>query len=238
MKDKSVLLSIIVVYNDIVKLNTLLHSSLSKQEYSNYELVLVDNRNGQYNSASKAYNAGADKAVGDYFLYLLNAGVYDLLGFAGADSDSEGKVKYINGMLPFQNNNYIRIFDHSSCFTCDECGFILKKNLFNLYRLSDLGETWHLYAVDLCLRLKIDKLKIGVIRVDVIHHSNGDRNKSFFKTFRQLVVKYNSFFSHLYTTCYDTTTVITVATIKLLLRQFTPIFIKKIRRKILNLVRN
>ena len=62
------MMSIICVYNNEQILNDFLISSLEKQS-EDYELILVDNRNQEFTSASSALNYGAKKATGDYLVF-------------------------------------------------------------------------------------------------------------------------------------------------------------------------
>ena len=62
------MISIICVYNDQRILETWLMASLKNQD-TDYELVLLDNRGSQYGSAAEALNKGAKQSSGDYLLF-------------------------------------------------------------------------------------------------------------------------------------------------------------------------
>ena len=62
------MMSIICVYNNEDILEEYLIKSLNYQS-EEYELILVDNRLGQFTSASSALNHGAEEANGDYFVF-------------------------------------------------------------------------------------------------------------------------------------------------------------------------
>ena len=101
------MLSLIVVSNDQKKLSEMLLASLQNQSFTNYELI-VENGN-EFSSAASAYNAGAQRAIGKYLLFLhqdiiftsknslrkiagyaeLLDGKYAILGFAGIKINTE-----------------------------------------------------------------------------------------------------------------------------------------------------
>lgn len=61
--------SIICVYNNTKILNDFLLKSLKNQN-SNYELMLVDNRDNKYDSAAEALNYGGSKAKNDLIIFI------------------------------------------------------------------------------------------------------------------------------------------------------------------------
>ena len=60
--------SIICVYNNEDILNSFLLKSLSYQTVD-YDLILIDNRFHDFNSATSALNYGSKKAKGEYLLF-------------------------------------------------------------------------------------------------------------------------------------------------------------------------
>ena len=63
------MISIICVFNDKKVLNECLLESL-KNQTANYELILIDNTNRKFKSASEALNYGAKKAKGNYLMFV------------------------------------------------------------------------------------------------------------------------------------------------------------------------
>ena len=214
-------ISIVVASNDEEKLNSLLLDSLRKQMNVNYEIIII---NGGYKSASAAYNAGAEKANADYIMFVhqdivfnsskslfdmlqyksLLDSQYALLGVAGV---YEGKDGTKHRLMTIQNGPEKKVWskytftDVEEIFSVDECAFIMKKDLFMKYKFSDIGNTWHFYAVELCLHLKRDGYKIGVIPADLWHCSIGTLNADFFMSARVVTQKYMNYFPKIYSTC-------------------------------------
>lgn len=238
-------LSIVVVFNNRDLFENVFKKSLKRQAYKNYELIGIDNTKSIYKSAVDAYTAGAFKSKGKYivfshqdiifnddhvldgilnYLHLFQNG-YGVLGYSGARKGKDNKVEYVTPSL-----NCNRIED---CFTVDECFFITTRELFNIYKFSDIGETWHLYAVEYCLHVKKYGYKIAAIPMNVTHISNGDRNSNFFMAMRKLLKLYRDDFTHIYTTCIDIKTKRPLADFTLIIRQYIPVWVKKIRRRYL-----
>lgn len=230
-------LSIVVVSNNAEKLNDILISSLKEQVYQDYELIVIDTVREHFASASSAYNAGIERCKGDIVLFLhhdisfntpnalsdivielesLDHG-HALLGFAGVVEGEYGKSFRMNIQCgeartgPDQPMN-----ETEPCFSVDECGFALKRSVIEKYLFYDLGDTWHLYAVELCLRLKKDGYQIGVIPADAWHHSYGDTNVDYYKKLWELCRIYRNDFDTIYTCCAVTKTKGPLAAAKLI----------------------
>ena len=63
-------LSIITVVNKCEVFREILQSSLEEQENIEYELIVKDNRNNQYNSLSEAYNEAIKEAEGEWIMFV------------------------------------------------------------------------------------------------------------------------------------------------------------------------
>lgn len=68
-KDITNMFSIICVYNDKSILDNNLIVTLNKQN-ERFELILIDNRYGQYKTLTKALNIGGIQAKGDYLMFV------------------------------------------------------------------------------------------------------------------------------------------------------------------------
>ena len=216
------MLSFVVVSNDEKKLNGMLRSSLEMQSFTDYELIVVDG--SKYRSASSAYNTGAKQAIGKYILFLhhdiiftsvhavekmmnyvslLDSNQYALLGFAGV----LGFGKETKRIMSMQNGADRKVFSYKElqepeeCFSVDECGFMMERKKFLQYGFEDLGNTWHLYAVELCLHIKANGERVGVMPVDVWHCSLGKLNSDYYSKIRVLAKKYEKVFPRIFTTC-------------------------------------
>jgi hypothetical protein len=63
------MISVVCVYNDEGVLKANLLSSLKKQD-AEYELILVDNTKGIFQSLPKALNYGGSEAKGQYLMFV------------------------------------------------------------------------------------------------------------------------------------------------------------------------
>lgn len=62
--------SVICVYNNQKILDNWLLTSLESEPDALYESILIDNRENHYSSAAAALNAGAERANGDYYIFV------------------------------------------------------------------------------------------------------------------------------------------------------------------------
>ena len=165
-------ISIICVYNNKQTLKNCLLDSLKKTK-TEYELILIDNRNGEFNSAADALNYGGNKANGDLLLfvhqdviffennlediifYCKNSQNLGIAGVAGTDELS-GLVKS-NGIhhTPPIDMGPIHIYEVESAQTLDEVLLIIPKEVFDNFKFdAKTCYHWHLYGADYCLQLK------------------------------------------------------------------------------------
>lgn len=96
--------------------------------------------------------------------------------------------------------SYKMLLNAEKCFSVDECGFMMRKDKFMEYRFADLGPTWHLYSVDLCMRIQMRGESVGVIPVEAWHCSLGNLNSDYYFRMRKLAKKYKKYFSSINTT--------------------------------------
>ena len=263
INDKKVL-SIVVVYNDYKKLYSMLIKSLETQTFTDYELISVDNSNNQFSSASSAYNYGGNRANGKYILFLhqdiiftdknsLNKIIayadklfpekFSLLGFAGVQPGEFKKNELVNTLhlMTLKCGESKTVYSWKpleqpeEVFAVDECGFMMTKEMFSKFPFNDLGNTWHLYAVEMCLKLKQSGYHVGVIPVDAWHCSLGRMNSDYYKRMRMLVKRYGKTFDAIFTTCFSIKTSRPMADIILIRSEFhTSKFMKGVYRIIIN----
>lgn len=247
-------LSIVTVTNNRDVLHSILISSLEEQDYRDYELIIIDSVQEHFSSASAAYNEGIRRSHGEVILFLhhdisfnsssalgdvvrelgaLDHG-YALLGFAGVVEGKYGESFRMNiqcGEARTGPDEPMR--ETIPCFSVDECGFAMKRTTAEQYGFYDLGETWHLYAVELCLRLKRDGLQVGVIPADAWHHSYGDANVNYYQKLWQLCRLYRDDFDAIYTCVVVTKTRGLMPLLKL---QYAS-FVHEAKRRIKKLIR-
>lgn len=217
------MISIICVYNNKKILNTCLLKTL-KVQTSPYELVLIDNRGGQYCSAASALNKGAQEAKGDLLVfihqdmllessqtlemieqYFQQFGDNIVIGPAGKSE------KFPNSPITNMKHGII-----NSCFagqysfkkfyevnTLDECLFAVSATLYRKMALDEKAcNGWHLYAVDYCLSVHtVFKTGIYVVDIPVYHYSDaGSMNFSYYPILMNVCKKHLNQYNTIYTT--------------------------------------
>ena len=165
------MLSIICVYNNRDVLEKCLLTSLKVQSID-YELILIDNTSGEFNSAAKALNFGAKQSKEKYLMfihqdfkfdsttwleyienYLNNLDDFGVAGVAG--KYDRNCISNIKTGFPPVNAGPIHISEPTEVQTIDECVIITPKKLFNEVQFDEvLCDDWHLYAADYCLTVK------------------------------------------------------------------------------------
>ena len=165
------MLSIICVYNNRDTLEKYLLKSL-KDQSTVYELILVDNTSGKFNSASEALNYGGSITNGQYIMFIHQdfdftsshwlEEVEDSLntlrnfGVAGvAGKYDRNCISNIKTGIPPILAGPIQITEATEVLTVDECVIIIPKKLFKEIQFDEITcDNWHLYGVDYCLTAK------------------------------------------------------------------------------------
>lgn len=203
------MMSIICVYNNKEILDKYLLESLKKQE-ADYELILIDNRKNQYNSAASALNYGAKKATGEYFVFthqdinftdsnwikntinqikkLDNIGI---IGVAGKTVDSAVRSNIKQGIEP-KDVTPFKLDKTEQASTLDECLFIIPKKVFLKHPLSESRcPNWHLYCVDYVYNIKNQGYEAYLIPTQLEHRSRGaSMSEEYYETLPHLQKKY------------------------------------------------
>jgi len=212
------MISVICVYNNKDILRKFLLSSLNYQATYNYELILVDNTTGKFESAPKALNFGASMAKGDYLMfvhqdvYLLDRDwikkaenilnkINDLgiAGVAGVTIDGKKIGHVVEGPERSLYPSSIQCSDPIEVQTVDELLLIIPKSVFNILKFDIRLTGWHLYGVDYSLSVKKINLKPYVIPLKVWHYSRGRIDQSYFKLLWRVMKKHGV--KKLHTTC-------------------------------------
>ena len=185
------MLSIVVVYDDERALSEILLKSLSNQT-TRFELITIDNTEGQFKSAAEALNYGGRQANGKYIMFVHQDVELDSdlwlekverildsipeLGAAGVAGMSEkGKTKKEMGRGCFSDcgetwGNPIQKPEEVQ--TLDECLLIVPKLVFSKTQFDEeTFDGWHCYGVDYCLRVKHMGLRTCVLPAFIYHRS-------------------------------------------------------------------
>lgn len=203
------MITVICVYTNKRLLEECLLSTVNNQSVR-FDLQLVDNTQGTYQSAAQALNAAADKAGGDYLMFvhqdvslasaswledaerclapLHNVGI---AGVAGARRDPASGVREIvtnitQGPTP-RKAGYLPVPEPQQVETLDECLVLIPRSVFNDLRFDESTcPDWHLYTVDYCLSAAQMGLAAWVLPIPAHHHYVRLPNRSLMRTIRTL----------------------------------------------------
>lgn len=197
MENGDPIFSVICVYNDREMLEKSLLSSLKNQSKNWHETIFLDNRDESYQSAAAALNDGAERASGEYYLFLHQdvkllgddwfskakdqiESIDDLgvAGFAGVtvsgiDPETKGQNIILHGSDKREWRLGTEINAPQPVQTVDELGLLVPCDVFADDQFdSTVCDGWHLYAVEYCLRIKYrTDLEVYALPMDLWHNS-------------------------------------------------------------------
>jgi len=186
------MISVVCVYNNEKILSQFLLKSLESQMVE-YQLIRVDNRQGQFKSAAQALNYGACQAQGKYLMFVHQdvflisprwlsqvENILDTLpalgiaGVAGNNEEFRGSITNIYHGCLTRPAGKARITVPTRVQTVDECLAIIPRSVFHKLCFDEFTcDDWHLYAVDYALCVKQQGLSAYVIPADAYHASTG-----------------------------------------------------------------
>jgi len=216
------MISLICVYNNKEVLDKYLLETLKTQTVE-YELILINNINNKYDSASNALNYGGKKATGKYLMFvhqdvklksekwlnnvemsldsLENLGI---VGVAGVSERFDGIISNIKHGNPPRAAGTIQINHPVEAQTLDECLFIIPRSIFDKCQLNEDIKGWHLYAVDYCLNIKKTSLKVYIIPNLIYHRSYEFKialPKDYYKILKKILEYHRNEYKKIHTTC-------------------------------------
>lgn len=188
--------------------------NLQQQKKVDYELITIDNCNGEYNSARLAYNEAIKKASGKYIIFIhpdirfMNShALFDILtcidslsnfgviGVAGSPTRRiNGKRVILSNILHGLNQQPagIKIEEPLQVQTLDECFFLIQASLLKQHPFSN-EKGWHLYAVEYCLQAISYHKKNYVVPADILHLSDGKSlDYHYVLQLKRIIAKYKS----------------------------------------------
>ncbi len=216
------MITIICVYNNRKILENTLLKSLNNQ-IDEYELILIDNTDGNFESASKALNYGARRATQKYMMFvhqdvdlLHETCLHDIedaieplnnLGVAGVAGYSKTNDKHV--MVSNIQDGYppeavgTKIDEPVNVQTVDECLFIVSRSLFKELEFDEKTcSNWHLYGVDYCLSAKTLKKSVYVIPIEIYHASRTESfSKEYYSTLTKVIQKHGKNYKTIDTSC-------------------------------------
>jgi len=161
-----------------------------------FELIGIDNTNGEYKSAAEALNAGGQMAKGEILVFL-----HQDIRFKTEDGLttfvkplSIEKRHLIVGLYAatHRQHGYLRK-EYKIVETVDECCIGMRRETWQQYRFNEvLCNGWHLYSVELCIRVRRDGGLIVCGNFPIEHLSIGNVDKNYMRTFKKLLVQYKS----------------------------------------------
>ncbi len=185
------MITIICVYNNAEKLDRYLLKSLREQNVS-YELITIDNTEGQYNSAAEILNETAEKAKGDYLMFVHQdvelssitwlMDVEDTVrklrrfgaaGVAGRNSRGRFRAMVWTGSPPFFLGSE-KLKKPMRAQTVDGALIITPADLFRQVRFDEkVCSGWYFYVAEYCLQLSRYGRGVYVMPHEVYHESPG-----------------------------------------------------------------
>lgn len=199
--------------------------SLNKQTVS-FELFCIDNKNNKYKSIASAYNSVLRKIETKFVIFshqdiilqnetllerfvsfLTQISNQDILGVAGVKSDPIGLyTNILHGSDQKYAGNY-RVHGLLECETVDECFFGGYTELFVNNPFDEkLCNSWHLYAVEKCLNVRLNGGKVFVCDMPLLHTSAGRADKKYVLGFYKILKHYKNDYPLIVTTVHSSRT--------------------------------
>lgn len=242
------MISIVCVYNKKDVLDEFLIKSLKNQS-AEYELILMDNTNGKFNSAAEALNEGGSKAKGDYLMFVhqdvdlksdtwledaertLNS--LDNLGIAGVAGRSKFEKELTTNIMHDMPPVFVSPFRMKSpekVQTLDECLVVIPRSVFDSVKFDEKTcDDWHLYGVDYSLSIKTEGYEVYAIPLSIYHSSPGNSfSENYGKTLEKLLKKHEKYHNAIYTSMGEWVTFYPLKIQELpLVKKITMFFLKK-----------
>ena len=214
------MISIVCVYNNETILNEYLIKSLDSAT-SKYELILVDNRENKFKSASEALNFGGNKAKGDYIAFIhqdikfnsqnfldeleaiLNkTNDLGIAGMAGVSEDIKGVISNIVQGESSDSVGKNKIEKPLKVQTLDECLIVIPSSVFDRLKFDEKTcDDWHLYGVDYSLSVGELGFSAYVLPMCIYHRSPGySMSEGYDITMKKLLKKHKDNYKWIYTT--------------------------------------
>lgn len=215
------MISIVCAYNNEEILNKALKKTLEQQVGIEYELLAIDSKIYDFKSAAETLNYAGDKANGEYIIFAHQDIVFenknDLINLYNLCRKNKFGIAGVAGCV-YENGTFYTISnihhgkEHKLATTkalgtqpkevdsLDECLIIVPKNIFQKYKFSNLGKTWHLYGTDYSLKMKVNGYKVLVLPIDLWHLSEGaSLNPNYFDAIKKLAKQYKDKTGYIYT---------------------------------------
>ena len=214
------MLSIICSSNNKEILNNYLLKSLGKQSYKDYELIIIDTLNNNYDCSIAAFNDGIAKSKGDLLMFVHHDVEFidkdslknimdeinklDDFGIVGVAGTIYERNHIVSNITQGDKHEYVtddKIDSPREVFTLDEVLFVIKKSVINEIPFNINNNTWHLYAVEYSLLMHDNGKGVYVIPANIHHASPGlSLNDSYFEYLPNILKKYRKKYKSINTT--------------------------------------
>jgi len=247
----------VCVYNNEIFLKASLLKSL-KSQTSKHELILIDNTQGQFKSASEALNYGGGKANGKYIMFShqdidLGSSLWlekaeqtldcipelGIAGIAGISEEGNNYAEKRKGYISDSGTIWGKPFNKPEIVqTIDECLLIIPKTVFNKLQFDEKTfDDWHCYGSDYCLSTRQMGLKAYVIPSFAYHRSLGVNAANLLRYQKRLYRKHGKNNKRIFTTCGEISPLLLsiysiIKCAQPLYRKLFPGWIKSIRREL------
>ena len=217
--------SIICVWNDSQKLDLMTNESLQNADSSLYEAILINNQDQRFDSAAAALNHGANKATGEYYLFLHQDVQFRTKGWLSRMAEQIRGLDFglagITGVTPTREEGThgrgqarhgadrefwgrgLTVSGPTRVQTVDEFCLLVPAETFDRRGFNEsICSGWHLYGVEYSLYIsqRTDK-DVFVLPLDVWHGSTGmDLDEGYFSTLARVLQAYPEI-DRCYTTC-------------------------------------
>jgi hypothetical protein len=210
---------VVSVYNNKEILDEYLIKSLEEQSVD-YDLILIDNTQGEFKSAASALNSGGEKAAGCYIVFVHQDVSFDsefledletlldniknlgIAGLAGVSAETPG---VISNILQGKSKDLVgknRIETPTLVQTLDECLIVIPKTVFDTLKFDQVTcDDWHLYGVDYSLSITSQGYDSYVLPLSIHHRSPGySMSAGYDVTMKKLLKKHRQNYKMVYTT--------------------------------------
>ncbi|WP_029323413.1 glycosyltransferase [Butyrivibrio sp. AE3004] len=213
-------ITVVCCYNDVQQFENLKKELEAQSESA--KLIGINNTSSRFGSCAAAYNS-VIKDVSTPFViyshqdivfedtdnikqladYLEKTGIDDILGVAGVRRSP--KATYTNiyhGISNKRPAGKLKIEGIEECESVDECLFGGHTDHFRKEPFDEvICNNWHLYAVEQCIRTKVQGNKVWMCDVALYHCSDGEHNDKLHENFLVLSKAYHKKLEYIATPC-------------------------------------
>lgn len=189
------MISVICCYNDPEQYARMA-GTLKKQD-ADYELIGIDNCENRYSCAAAALNLGGRLAKGNCLAFVHQDILFErpeALGMLCEAVEITGNAHTVAGPCGAVHGGREKLPGGLyGVDTLDEYCIAMRRETWQRYRFDErLCDGWHLYAAELCLRVKETGGCIAEGHFPIRHLSIGNVDERYMRTFRALLKKYKS----------------------------------------------